>query len=350
MRSLLLLLLLTLPCCADPLSVSLYQKLAERGGNVFFSPYSIRMALAMAMGGARGETRAELEALVGDVKAVPGLDQGNRVWVEATRPLLPEFVRFTAGLGAEATRVNFRTGAEEARKTINNWVASATRDKVRDLLPEGSLDALTTLVLTNAVYFKRDWKHAFSPEQSGPAPFFGAGEVRMMRQTAEFAYAKVPGAAVCELPYQGEFVMDVVLPDENEGLPALEKGLALESYLLALQPGKVHVELPAFKHESKYALKEQLQALGLKLSFSNTADFSGMTGTNDLKLGQVFHGGFIEVNEKGTEAAAATAVTVVLRNGHGPAIPVFRCDHPFLYLIRHQPSGTIVFMGRFAKP
>jgi len=354
-RLLLILLLAALPCAAqDALTTRLYQQLAAQGGNVFFSPYSLRVALAMAKGGARGPTRAELDRLVGEVKVLPGLKQANRVFVERSRQLLPEYLKYAASFGAEPERVDFERNTEQARQTINRWVAAQTADKISELIPRNALDSSTLAVLTNAVYFKESWKHAFAPELTTKATFYSEPptEVPMMSQKAPVSYGEADEAEVCELPYAGDYAMTIVLPRARDGLPALEKALTpetLQGYLAALKPlPEVHVALPRFKTETSYQLKRQLEALGLQLAFSGQADFSGMTGTNNLQLGEVFHGGFVDVTEKGTEAAAATAVSVVLRNGSGS--PHFRCDRPFLYLIRHRPAGTVVFMGRFVKP
>lgn len=370
----LLTLLLALACSglagADDFSARLYRQLASQPGNLFFSPYSVQAALAMAAGGARGQTRTEMLQVLGlddprKMAAVArqlrskGFQEGNRVWVDNSQKLLPAYVQFTREFGAEATRLDFRGAAVAARGTINKWVADKTANKIPELLPQGSLNSLTRLVLTNAVYFKDSWKQAFDKKQTLPAPFRlipnGETTVSMMNGSAPLAYGKNDQVAVCELPYAGDFSMSVVLPHKFDGLPEVEKGLtpaALQGYLgLAKPRKKVNVSLPRFKVESKYSLKSSLEALGMPTAFSGKADLSGIGGERDLFISQVFHGGFVDVNEEGTEAAAATAVVISLRSA--PAhddTPTFRADHPFLYLIRHRPSGTIVFMGRVLKP
>jgi len=370
----LLTLLLALACSglagADDFSARLYRQLAAQPGNLFFSPYSVQAALAMTAGGARGGTRAEMLAVLGlqDPKAMAavarqlrskGFQEGNRVWVDKTQKLLPAYLQYTKDFGAEAARVDFRTATEATRVTINKWVAGKTNNKISELLPKGSLTSLTRLVLTNAVYFKDSWKKAFDKKETRPAPFHlipkGEATVSMMNGSGPLAYGKDNQVAVCELPYTGDFAMTVVLPHKTDGLPQVEKNLtpaALKGYLALARPQpKVHVSLPRFKVESKYSLKEALENMGMPLAFSPKADLSGIGGKPNLYISEVFHGGFVDVNEEGTEAAAATAVVVsVKRASARDDTPVFRADHPFLYVIRHKPSGTIVFMGRVMQP
>ncbi len=367
MRIFVLLLLLTSFACADDLATGLYKRLAAKGGNVFFSPYSIEVALAMTTGGAKGATRAELLKLlnVKDPAALPKVKdahfkEANRIWVAKGKTLLPSFLAFTQKFGAPALVLDFAANADQARQTINRWVASQTADRIKELLPKNSIQPNTPMVLTNAVYFKSDWKHAFDKNATRKQPFHlipkGTSEVSMMALTQDFAYGKNDEVQVCELPYQGDFAMTVVLPNQPDGLARIDKSLTkqkLDGYFKLLSlPEKVNVQLPSFKLASQFELKNDLEALGLRLSFSDAADFSGMTGKDDIKIGQVFHGGFVEVNEKGTEAAAATAVVMAPKGmaTNPKPIPTFRCDHPFLYVIRHRPSGAILFMGRVANP
>jgi len=253
--------------------------------------------------------------------------------------------------------VNFATDAEGARKTINAWVEKQTRDKIKDLIQPGVLDSLTRLVLTNAIYFKGDWASPFKKDGTKDGDFFAADGQKvaapMMHQTGHFGYLDGGELQALEMPYKGDALsMVVLLPKAKDGLPALEKKLSATSavvWIAGLRKQQVQVAMPRFTTTAEFMLKETLSAMGMTDAFSDRADFSGMDGVKDLFISAVIHKAFVDVNEEGTEAAAATAV--VMKSTGMPAPPVeFRADHPFVFLIRDTRSGCILFVGRMANP
>jgi serpin B len=359
----------------NQLSIDLYQRLAaDSDGNLFLSPYSISCALAMTYGGARGETEVEMESTLhfgGQGATHPALSYlrkrlnsiqekghvqlsvANSLWPQADYTFLPEYLALTKdSYGSEIKPVNYKTDAEGARKKINGWVEDQTNDRIKDLIPEGVLDPMTRLVLATAIYFKGNWASRFKSTATRPAPFKLADgktvDVPMMVQTADFRMAHTTDFQALELPYEGEDLsMLVLLPTEADGLPALGKTLDVEMLAdLQFNEQEVMVQLPKFKIESSFGLGDTLAAMGMPLAFSDQADFSGMTGTRDLFIGAVVHKAFVEVNEEGTEAAAATAV--IMKRMSMP--PQFIADHPFLFLIRENSTGTILFIGRMTDP
>jgi hypothetical protein len=263
--------------------------------------------------------------------------------------------------GAGLREVDFVNAAEreQARKTINSWVEKETKEKIKDLIPQGVLDALTRLVLTNAIYFKGDWALEFDKKQTTDAPFKISADkevtVPLMYQKGDFKYAQEDGLQIIELPYKGdELSMVVLLPAEVDGLAELEKSLTpkdLNRWSTLLRKREVYVYLPKFKMTTgPLELGGVLKAMGMKDAFSlPPADFSGMTGSRDLFISNVLHKAFVAVDEKGTEAAAATAVVVTL-TAELAASPVFRADHPFVFVIKDNRSGSILFMGRLTNP
>ena len=240
------------------------------------------------------------------------------------------------------TRRNYRAGLREvdfvkqteaARRTINRWVERQTRDKIKDLLAKGTLTPMTRLVLTNAIYFKGDWASQFKKKNTKDAPF-------------KLSAGKSVKAPMMKLS------MVIFLPKKVDGLPDVEKSLGKtgpDALLKKLHEQEVVVSVPKFKMTSQFGLKKVLTAMGMKDAFTGKADFSGMNGRKDLFISAVIHKAFVDVNEEGTEAAAATAVVMV--GGAAPAPPpVFRADHPFLFLIRHEKTGVVLFMGRVMSP
>ncbi len=351
-------------------AVDLYHKLRAREGNLFLSPYSISTALAMTYAGARGETAAEMRKVLHF--ALPDerlhaafatlaydlrpegceLNIANRLWGGAGERFLDSFLELTEDYyGARLEQVDFAGATEAARKTINAWVEKQTRDKIKELLHRGDVDG-AILVLTNAIYFKGDWASQFKEEATRDASFTlldGATvQVPMMGQTADFRHARRDGLEVLELPYVGEELsMFVLLPDTHDGLPQLEEALTaveMSGWLSDLRKVEMAVFLPRFKTTCRFNLGDELVAMGMPLAFGG-ADFSGMNGGKDLFISRVIHQAFVDMNEKGTEAAAATAV--IMRKGLPPE---FRADHPFLFLIRDNRSGSILFFGRAMNP
>ena len=363
----------------------LYGRLKGGEGNLFLSPYSISTALAMTYAGARGETAeqmAEVLRLPASGEAVHGaygalqsdlnaageggafeLVVANRLWGQKGYAFLPDFLALLeARYGAGLEQLDFARATEAARKTINSWIEKQTRDKIKELLKPGVLDAMTRLVLTNAIYFKGKWAEEFDKKLTRDEDFFPAPEKKvtapLMHRTAKFGYFEGDGLQALELPYQGDrLAMVVLLPKRNvppgakDGLAALEASLSAEKvadWLGKLHRREVRVALPRFKTTAEFSLRDTLVAMGMTDAFGR-ADFSGMTGTRDLFISAVIHKAFVDVNEEGTEAAAATAVVIRPLNGGGSP-PAFRADHPFLFLIRDTKTGAILFLGRILDP
>ena len=251
--------------------------------------------------------------------------------------------------------VDFAGATEASRLTINSWVEQKTANKIKDLLAQGSLTELTRLVLTNAIYFKGDWAVKFKPDLTKPMPFHVSVEktvnVPMMRQNGDFLFAENDDVKVLELPYVGkELSMVLLLPKTNmNDLNAKLDAARLAEWTGQVREREVDIYLPKFKFETQYELKELLSDMGMVDAFAlPPADFSGMSGQKDLYITKVIHKAIIEVNEEGSEAAAATAVVMGVK-----AVlhkPVFKADQPFLFLIRHNDTGAILFMGRVNNP
>jgi serpin B len=371
-------------------ALDLYQRLAaaEPQANLFFSPYSISTALAMTYAGARGQTATEMAATLhfGKPQAeVPGafaaleerldaigkggkvtLHTANSLWFQQSFQFRKEFVETgRKSFNAEIAGADFAKDAEGARGRINKWVADKTADKIPELLKPGVLNSMTRLVLCNAIYFKGDWARQFSANATSPQDFFVTLDRKvqapLMSQKMKVRCATRAGFSMVELPYQGgDLAMVVLLPEAKDGLQALESkaegklddSSGLAAWLAALDRVRefdVVVQLPKFKLNSQFNLNNHLSALGMPAAFTPRADFSGMNGARDLFLSAVVHQAVVEVNEQGTEAAAATAVGVAL-SAMPPPPKVFRADHPFLFLIREKQSGAILFLGRVTDP
>lgn len=361
-------------------ALELYGELRGQEGNLFLSPFSISTALAMTYAGARGNTEAQmaktlrfptdqklLHPVFGEMVRrlnASGKDRGyqlsvaNALWGQKGYGFLKPFLDLLeTSYGAGLNEVDFKAATECARKTINARVEKETRGKIKDLIQPGVLDALTRLVLTNAIYFKGDWKFPFKEKRTKSEPFTLPGgrkiNVPMMNQMKAFKYMVGDGFKVLEMPYVGgDLAMTIFLPDKADGLADFEKTLTsenLEAWLATLCTWDVVVALPKFKMTSQFRLDKALMSLGMTDAFRfPIADFSGMNGRKDLYIGAVIHKAFVDVNEKGTEAAAATAV--VMKCGAVMRPPVFRADHPFLFLIRDVNSGGILFIGRVMNP
>jgi len=359
----------------------LYAHLLRQEGNLFFSPYSISTALAMTSAGARGQTAEQMAqalslpasgaavhaaygALQNDLNAAGAggefeLAVANRLWGQKGYRFLPDFLKLLeADYGAGLEQVDFARATEAARRTINAWVEKQTRDKIKDLLTPGVLDAMTRLVLTNAIYFKGKWAEEFDKKLTRDEDFFVTPEKKvtapLMRRTAEFGYFDGGEMHALELAYQGDrLAMVVLLPKSKDGIEGLEAALTLnmlEGTCAGLRRRKVRVALPRFKTTAEFSLKDMLVAMGMTDVFdSGRADFSGMSGKKDLFISAVVHKAFVDTNEEGTEAAAATAVVARMTAVAEPP-PVFRADHPFLFLIRDTETGAILFLGRILDP
>ncbi|MEA3230052.1 MAG: serpin family protein, partial [archaeon] len=259
--------------------------------------------------------------------------------------------------GGKATNMDFKEDSEGSRMIINGWVEAQTNDRIKDLIPPGVIDSMTRLVLTNAVYFKGDWILKFDESRTREADFRVTKEktvkAQMMSLTGEkaiFNYAETEDIRILELPYKGsELSMLILLPKEDD-LGALEHLLNTESlnrWKSMLREKKIDVYMPRFKFETKYFMAEDLKDMGMPSAFSSAADFSAMTGKRDLYISQVIHQAFVEVNEEGTEAAAATAVVMKVK---AVMSDIFRADHPFIFIIQEKDTGNILFLGRVADP
>ncbi len=356
------------------------KKVKETGGNLFFSPYSISTALGMTWAGARGQTEKQMAKTMhftlaqerqhnafgklekqlnkGGKEGGYQLSVANALWGQEGYDFLAEFLELTRkSYGAGLREVDFAKETEKARKKINSWVEKKTKDKIKDLIKPGILDALTRLVLTNAIYFKGDWETQFDKKNTKDSDFNISADkktqIEMMYMKGDFKYWGDEDLQVIELPYKGGHLsMVVVLPKEAGGLAAVEKELTVEKlngWLKDLRKREVSVYFPKFKMTSQFELSEYLKILGMPDAFSGAADFSGMTGGRDLFISNVIHKAFVAVDEKGTEAAAATAVTMKLTSV-GPPPVVFRADRPFVFLIRDNRSGSLLFMGRVVNP
>ena len=362
-------------------ALELYGKLENQQGNLFLSPYSISTALAMTSAGARGQTEKQMaEALCfapmkseqfhktfGEIirqlnsageKGGYELVVANALWGQKDYKFLPEFLTLVReNYGGDLQQVDFAAQTEAARKTINAWVESKTKDKIKELIKPGTLDSMTRLVLTNAIYFKGKWASPFKPERTEDSPFvLPDGQkvnVLMMNQTGKFGYMETNDIQVLEMPYVNtDLSMVILLPKKLDGIKELEKELVsdnLAGWLAKIHKREVQVFFPRFKMTSEFSLAKTLSSMGMPDAFSGKADFSGMTGNKDLFISAVVHKAYVDVNEEGTEAAAATGVAMKLTSvGKPPA--VFRADHPFIFLIRDNKTGSILFMGRTANP
>ncbi|HLW64693.1 MAG TPA: serpin family protein [Gemmataceae bacterium] len=360
----------------------LFLYLGKQPGNEFFSPFSISTALAMTYGGARGETAEQMAktlhfnlpldrlhpAMGNLIVKTPGgknppyqLHVVNALWAQKGYPFLPDFLKLTrTNYGAEVQEVDFANATEEARRTINSWVEKQTEEKIRDLLQQGVLDSLTRLVLTNAIYFKGAWVSKFDITATKSQPFFVTAKesknVSLMHQSHEFKYLRTNEFRILEMPYAGnEIAMVIILPEKVDGLPSVEQSFTpakLKQSIAELKAKRIQVYVPRFQITQSVMLKKALADLGMPLAFSpDDADLTGMNGGKPAKLhiSQVVHKAFVDVNEEGTEAAAATGV-VVGEKSIAPPEEVFRADHAFIFLIRDIRTGSILFMGRIADP
>jgi serpin B len=370
-------------------AVGLYGRIAPADeSSVFFSPYSVEMALLMARQGARGATADEMQKVLGVsggeeagalMKRLNGgggergfaLSVANALWVEQTFEILPSYTDALKQFGVGgAFPEDFVGDAEGSRKQINEWVSDHTQKKIQDLMPPRSVDARTRLVLTNAVYFKASWQKPFEKNATTEQPFFMQGgkqeKLPLMHEGHLHAqYAADEEVQVLSLPYRMDapaagdagpaprMSMLVILPVKKDGLAAVEKTLTaekLDGWTGSLKGQMVDVYLPRFKTTSTLTLNDALKGMGMEKAFGAEADFSGMAKIDRpedrLRITDVAHKAYVSVDEEGTEAAAATGVVVGAMAMPMGQPAVFRADHPFLYLIREEASGVVVFMGR----
>ncbi|XP_076186547.1 ovalbumin-related protein Y-like [Aptenodytes patagonicus] len=369
-------------------------KVHHANDNIFYSPLSIISALAMVYLGARGNTQSQMEKVlhfdnitgVGDTtdsqcgtseyihnsfkdllsditmpNATYSLKIADRLYIEKTYPVLPEYLKcakkfYEAGL----EEVNFKTDTEEARQLINSWVEKETSGQIQDFLETGSVDLDTVLVLVNTIYFKGIWKTAFKEDHTREVPFNVTEQesrpVQMMCQNGTFKVAAVAAenVKILELPYaSGELSMLVLLPDDVSGLEQLENKISFEKLMEWSSPNvmekrRVKVYLPRMKIEEKYNLTSVLMALGMTDLFSPSANLSGISSAESLKISEAIHEAYMEVNEEGTEMAGSAGGVGDIK--HSAEFEEFRADHPFLFLIKHNPTNSILFFGRYCSP
>lgn len=360
----------------------LYRELAAKPGNLVFSPFSVSAVMGSIYAGAAGQTRTEMQralhlpsgeasvydsyrtlfAVLDDHAAKGGAQWtlANRAWVQNGLQLRPEYVTTVRNdFGFEIGTADFRGSPDAARLAINQWVEEKTQRRIQELFPPGSIDTDMRLVLANAIYFKGLWDRQFDKSATRPTPFHttktATHEVPTMSlsEPGHFGVSDIGGARVLELPYrEKQMSMVIVLPDEIDGLAAIEKRLSADTLRIwtsNLRQRQVQVALPRFRATQDFKLTETLSGMGMPSAFkASAADFSGMTGERDLYIGIVVHKAFVDVNEEGTEAAAATGGG--MRTTGAQILEVFTVDRPFLFLIRERASGCVLFLGRVTDP
>lgn len=354
-------------------ALDLYDVLDDKDGNLFFSPYSISTALSMTYEGARANTAEQMQdvfhfdtdadarhssnaALYNSINAPRKeykLSTANALFAEQDFTFLDEFMAAANDYyGARIQNSDFKGNADGERKRINRWVEDQTNNKIKDLIPAGLLNPLTRLVLVNAIYFNGDWEQEFDKKDTSKQDFrtpSGKTSVDMMSIRGEsFRYVDIDNVQILEMPYKDdELSMVVMLPESD--LSEIDE-IRWDAWRKELKLQEVDVWFPRFKMETEFNLNDALAGMGMTDAFSSAADFSGMTGRKDLFISAVIHKAFVEVDEKGTEAAAATAV-LMGELAAAPSMPkVFRADHPFIFMIVHRETGSILFMGRVVDP
>jgi len=360
-------------------SFEMYKELGiDSDENVFFSPYSIFVALAMTYEGARGETAEQMKDVLSfeqndevslcsfgriynllNIDSEYTLNTANALWTMKDYPFLEEYLSFIDNYYmGKATDVDFSNPIETA-EIINNWVEENTGGKIEDMLSSGDISPSTVLILSNAIYFKGLWMTQFDKEDTvdrdfeiTPTEIVQVPTMVLTDSEEKFNYTETDDLQILELPYKGDDVSMIILLPKEGNISSVEQMLDNENLAMwmdAMNPTDVDIYLPKFTHKTEYNLKEMLIAMGMDLAFSFNADFSGMNGFGGLFIGKVLHKAFIEVNEEGTEAAAATTVHMFETAMPGQS-KVFDADHPFMYLIQHKETGTILFMGKVVDP
>jgi serpin B len=363
-------------------ALDLYQELRDIDSNLFFSPYSISLALVMTYAGAKGDTAQQMadtlhftlpqerlhpafNALDLALTGQSGENEenfkfniANSMWGQVGINFNSEFLDVLAlNYGAGMRLLNFQQDPEAARIRINNWVSEQTENKITDLIPKWGIDTLTTLVLTNAIYFKATWEYAFPEDWTRDGTFTLLNNTQVTVSMMSWVsgevvrYAEGDGYQAVELPYKGTSMSMLII------LPALDRFEEFENMLTAecvneiaenLRRSFVNVRMPKFKFETSLKLTDTLAEMGMPIAFTPQADFSGITTDRPLPIDQVLHKAFVSVDENGTEAAAATVV--ILTFGFPPQPTTVSIDHPFIFLIRDTNTGTILFLGRVLDP
>lgn len=356
----------------------LYQQVNRKGDNVFVSPYSISTAMGMTYTGASGKTRREISGVFGfhrdnneHAKGFASLQQhlselsgddiklqiANGLWGQKDYDFKDGFLNLNREyFSARVENVDFKRHSSRIRRNINQWVEEKTQDKIQDLIGEGVLDPMTRLVLVNAIYFFGNWEHPFTEKRTGADDFFPQPgrkiQVPFMHQTIRIPFYEDELFKAIALPYKkGDLSMLIVLPHKHEQMEELEKQMDGSFYQRlndSLNRQQVDVSFPRFEMKDKYRLNSPLQQMGMKSAFGGDADFSGMSGRKELYISDVIHQTYVKVNERGTEAAAATGV--VMRKTSAMPAKKFKADHPFLFMIRDNHKQTILFLGKVSNP
>jgi len=353
----------------------------ENSGNIFMSPYSIFVAVSMAYEGANGNTHQEMkdvlnipqndsaiEASFGKIHNLLNQNQdgykintANAFWANKNYEFLDEYLNLLERYYiAEANNLDFSNNVEAA-ETINSWVEEQTNGKIKDLIQSSSLSELTKLVLTNAIYFKGDWQKQFNTDDTYEEDFNLSNgnkvKVDMMKFTGDeayFNYTDTEKLKILELPYSGnDLSMLLILPKENdiESVETMINPDNLDEWRNNLSEQRVNIYIPKFEFETKYSLNSALQTMGINDAFTpGEANFSGMDGTDDLFISEVVHKAYVKVDEEGTEAAAATGVVVGITSINEQDIEEFKADHPFIFMIQHKETGSVLFLGKVMNP
>jgi len=374
-------------------ALDLYGQLATNEGNLFLSPYSISTCLAMVYAGAAGETEAQMSQVLGfetnqqqfaslfgelqhelatnQEPNVIELNIANALWTQIGFPFLPSFLETASNqYQANINQANFATDANEVTEEINDWVAQETQNKIQNIVPPGIINSYTVLVLANAIYFLGTWTESFAATNTVTEPFYlttnSQVEAPLMHQIAPnagngggsgiaFNYMATSNFQAIALPYgSNQDSMVILLPSQIDGLPQIEQQLSLaflSGVLAQMTPQFVEIYLPRFTLESTFDLADTLAEIGMPDAFMpGAANFSGIDGADDLYISFIRHQAWVQVNEAGTEAAATTIIGVGEGVGPQPGPPVFLADHPFLFFILDNQSGSLLFMGRLANP
>ena len=356
-----------------------YRILSQKKGPVFFSPFSIYTALQMTADGAKGTTASEMlktlhsrehtECIHQDIRKIQqqynlllsdgdSLQTNNSIWIENSFPVNPAYLKqVESGYNASVRGANFIKNFEQSRKTINNWIETQTQQRIKELLAGGTISSFTRLVLVNTIWLKAKWLTPFKKEDTKDTIFYAPGselKVPFMNNSLLVNYTENENMQMIELPYSSNKLSMLVVLPAKQTEDEFSKKFNLEEFtkwISSMTRKRTQVSLPRFKVAASFTLNETLKQLGIKEAFSDIADFSGISNQG-LHISEVIHKAFIEADETGTEAAAATTVTVVTRSL--PSTPkndkVFNADHPFIVLLYDKENKTILFMGKIERP
>ncbi len=361
-------------------AVDLYKSISKTPENIIFSPYSIATALAMTASGADKQTLEEMKKVLrlgvsfaSDYKTLlsgiqPSQDYellvANRLWIKKDQSYFPKFILdLKNNFNADFIQLDFKGPPEPLRTQINTWVEEKTKTKIKDLIPAGVITQETDLVITNALYFKGVWQEQFLKKFTKVDDFFISKVQKkptdFMNAQREYEYSKETDAQVLEIPYQGrELSFIIVLPSKSEEITSFENKITakrIQTWMLPKGKQKIKLSLPKFKIELPLDLAQPLQTLGMKSAFSranaNFTQIRPLKPNENLYISAALHKSFIEVNEEGTEAAAATAVVMTRVTSVSMDLPIiFKANRPFIYFVKHIPTNSILFMGRFSQP